>query len=203
MVVVSYNSFNDFQRDKFFKFCQEQSKDISQPAHVNMWSADWEDQPHTLPYILSNTNRYRSSNGDFNVVFENDEIIGCAGVYKSTFSNYISIAGCRLWIDSGYRNFAIPRNVLLPVHKQWSLDNDCKAVAITFNEYNKNLIQTFKRTRLGESSKRISSRESQHLFFTGLLEVDFPVNIQYTKQWVAYEQLDPTFVFDWNTIKWK
>ena len=203
MIVLSYNSLSSHQHRSFFNFCKEQANDTSQPAHVNMWNSNWEEHSHTLPYILKKTNRYNSPNGEFNVVFDGDSIVGCAGVYKSEFSNSISLAGCRLWISKQYRNLSVARNTLLPAHKRWSIDNNCQAVAITFNEYNKNLTRTFKRTRLGESSGRITSREPHHLFFTGLLEVDFPVNIQYTKQWVAYEQLDPTFVFDWNTIKWK
>jgi hypothetical protein len=46
----------------------------------------------------------------------------------------------------------------------------------------------------------MSDRQSHHLFYNGAIEVDFPVTIQYTKQWVMYEQLDPSFVFDWTII---
>lgn len=203
MIVVSYNSLSNNQRRLFFNFCQEQSKDTSQPAHVNMWEDNWEEQSHTLPYILTKTNRYNSPNGEFNIVFDGESIVGCAGVYKSEFSNIISLAGCRLWISKQYRNLSIARNIILPAHKKWSVDNNCQAVAITFNEYNKNLTRTFKRTRLGESADRIVSREPHHLFFTGMYELDFPVTVQYTKQWLIYEKLHSEFAFNWDTIKWK
>jgi hypothetical protein len=86
------------------------------------------------------------------------------------------------------------------MHKQWAIDNNCKAIAITFNDYNKNLIETFKRKRLGETR---SPRQLHHLFYNNFNVIDFPLNIQYTKQWIAYEQLNLNFMFDWNTIRWK
>ena len=69
-----------------------------------------------------------------------------------------------------------------------------------FNDYNKNLIEIFKRTRLSESALRIKSRGPADLFYTGLHEVDVPVNIQYTQQWVIYEKLDSKFDFDWKIL---
>jgi hypothetical protein len=73
---------------------------------------------------------------------------------------------------------------------------------LTFNEYNKNLINVFKRRRLGEKNDRCNTREPKHLFYTGLNEVPFAVTIQYTKQYALYEKIDSSFDFDWETIKW-
>jgi hypothetical protein len=81
------------------------------------------------------------------------------------------------------------------------MDKNMKIIALSFNDYNKNIIQIFKRGRLGEKPGRINSRESKNLFYNGLCEVKFPVTIQYTPQWVIYEQLDSSFKFDWNTLK--
>jgi hypothetical protein len=133
-------------------------------------------------------------------VFDDDKIIACGGVYLSNFSRNISLAGTRTWVDKKHRNKLIMREVLLPRQKAWSIEQDCKIVAISVNEYNKNLLKPFKRIRLGEDKNRMSDRQSHHLFYNGAIEVDFPVTIQYTKQWVMYEQLDPSFVFDWTII---
>ena len=78
--------------------------------------------------------------------------------------------------------------------------NECK---YSENEYNKNLIQVFKRRRFGENKERINNRQPHHLFYNGINELDFPVTIQHTKQWIIYENLDPSFNFDWSTIKYK
>jgi hypothetical protein len=184
---------------EFFNFCKEQSK-LKDPASVNMWNDLWDEQENTLPYILNKTDTFNANNGEFHVVFDNDKIIACGGVYKS---KSISFAGSRLWVDPAYRNYHIPRNIILPEHKKWSIDNSCKAVAICFNDYNKNLIETFKRTRLGEESSRITSRQPEHLFYSNFHQVDFPVMIRETKQWIAYEKLDESWNYDWSKISYQ
>jgi hypothetical protein len=80
------------------------------------------------------------------------------------------------------------------------MNKNIKMIALSFNEYNKNIIQIFKRVRLGEKPGRTNNREPKHLFYNGLQEVKFTVTIQYTQQWVIYEQLDNSFEFDWNTL---
>ena len=192
--------FNKDISDEFFKFCYNASLEKTQPASVNMWCPEGEDSTHTLPYILTHTNRFTGLNGKFFVLYDKKNIIGCSGVYLSNFSNNVALAGNRTWIDPRYRNLMLPREYLLPIQKEWSIKNKATTIALTFNEYNKNIITLWKRMRLGENR---SIREPKHIFYNGMIEVDFPVNIQYTKQWVVYEQLDPTFVFDWTTIKWK
>ena len=54
--------------------------------------------------------------------------------------------------------------------------------------------------RLGE--KR-TARQPYHLFYNNFNEVEFPVTIQYTKQWIIYEKLDPNFDFNWISIQCK
>jgi hypothetical protein len=192
-------TFNNNIKEKFFKFCKESSLQ-NDPASVNMWSNDWEIQSHTLPYILSNTNRYSSPNGEFFIVLDNSRIIGCSGIYFSNFSSNLALAGCRTWVTKEYRNKSLPREILLPAQKKWAQDRNASAIGLTFNEYNKNLISTWKRIRLGEQR---TTRQPHHLFYSNFNEVDFPVTIQYTKQWIIYERLDPAFDFDWTTIQCK
>ena len=56
----------------------------------------------------------------------------------------------------------------------------------------------WKRIRFGE--KR-TPRQSHHLFYNGVNELEFPVTIQNTKQWLMYEKIDSSFEFNWNTIR--
>ena len=90
---------------------------------------------------------------------------------------------------------------MLVEHKKWCINRNIKLIALTFNDYNKNIIQIFKRNRLGESNARVNKREPNNLFYNGIEEVEFPVIIQHTPQWVIYEKLDKSFNFDWATIK--
>ena len=191
------SSFDYTNVDNFLDFCKTASLEVDQPAASNMWHDNWSEENYTLPYILFKDNRFKNPKGEFFILKHNDLIIGCSGVYISEFNNQIGILGCRTWVSKDYRNQSLVRDYILPAHKQWAIDNNCKVIAITFNDYNKNLIETFKRKRLGETR---SPRQPHHLFYSNFNEVDFPVVIQHTRQWVIYEKLDVTFDFDWTSI---
>ena len=199
MKIVHYSDLSD--NSEFFDFLKTESLEVDQPAYVNLWSKDWETNVHTLPYILTNTNRFDGINGEFYIIYNDDKIVACSGVYISDFSTDIVIAGVRTWVNKNYRHLTLNKDYLLVEHKKWAISKNMKIIALSFNDYNKNIIQIFKRGRLGEKSGRISSRESKNLFYNGLREVKFPVNIQYTPQWVIYEQLDSSFEFDWSILK--
>lgn len=201
MHITPYTNLTALEKDNFFNFLKNESLETSQPAHANMWDDNWANLKNTLPYILEKTKRF--SEGTFSIIFDDNKIIGCGGVYQSDFCSDLTLAGTRAWITKNYRNKSIIRDTLLPYHKQWSIENNYRCVALCFNEYNKNLITTFKRVRLGENSNRINERTPKHMFYRNFHEVDFPVNIQYTKQWVVYEKLVDEWNFDWNKIKFE
>ena len=199
-VVTTFD--RDKDTDDILNFCNEEFKDVAQPSHVNMWDENWgNNQYHTLPYLLFKTTKFLNGNGEFFLVKNGNKIIACGGVYRSEFCTDLSLAGVRTWINRDYRNKQIAREYLLPEGKCWSLKNNFKATALSFNDYNKNIIKTFKRIRLGENSQR--DRTPRHMFYSNFNEVEFPVVIQYTKQWVVYEKLDSAWNFDWNKIKFK
>jgi hypothetical protein len=197
--LLKYNQLNTTQREIFFDFLKNACEETTQPAHENMWSTDWSNKDNTLPYLLEKTTRF-SNGGVYNIAFDNDIVIGCSGVYTSVFCPDLAIAGTRTWVAKNYRHLSIAREILLPAEKAWAIENKFKAIAICFNDYNKNMIKIWKRIRFGE--KR-TARQSHHLFYNGVNELNFSVIIQYTKQWLIYEKLDPSFEFDWTTIKCK
>jgi hypothetical protein len=201
MKIVQYSEL--VTNIEFFNFLKTESLEISQPASTNLWAEDPKSNCHTLLYILTNTTRFNGVNGDFHILYDNDKIVACSGVYISEFSKDVAIAGVRTWVNKEYRHLALNKEYLLAEQKKWAIAKNAKIIALSFNEYNKNIIQIFKRTRLGETSERIKNRKTKHMFYNGLQEVKFPVTIQYTKQWVIYEELNSEFTFDWNTIKWK
>jgi hypothetical protein len=162
-----------------------------------MWDDDWGNKIITLPYLLEKTTRF-TIGGKYNIVFVNDTVVACSGIYTSAFCAELAIAGTRTWIHKDYRNKSIARDILLPAEKAWAIENKFKAIAICFNDYNKNMTKIWNRIRFGE--KR-TPRQSHHIFYNGVNELEFPVTIQYTKQWVMYEKLDPSFDFDWSSIK--
>jgi hypothetical protein len=199
MKVVDFYELSTDQVDNFFSFLKSQQT-TNDPAWTNMWDDNWQNKANTLPYILIQTNKYNGANGAFYVVYDDEKVVACGGVSKLATNAFIAIAGTRTWIAEEYRHQCIARNYLLPKHKAWAIKNKCKQVAVTFNEYNKNIIVIWKRNRLGENR---GPREPHHLCYSNLNEVAFPVIIQYTPQWVIYEKLDVDWQFNWQCISQK
>jgi len=199
MQIKTYQKLQN--KEQFIDFCQYESQLQEKDAKDNMWSDDWKNKSNTLPYILENTNRFDGINGEFFILFDGDTIVACGGVYGSAFNNQIALAGVRTWVKNGYRHLSLNKEYLLVEHKKWCVDRNIKLIALSFNDYNKNIIEIFKRNRLGEKNERINKREPKNLFYNGMEEVGFPVIIQYTPQWVIYEKLDKNFNFNWESVK--
>lgn len=200
MKLVTYNNLSVIEKENFYTFLKSTQLE-TKPASANMWQDDWISKDTTLPFILKNTDRFNTVNGEYYILFDQSTIVACGGVYISDFSQDVAIIGVRTWVNKDYRNKSILREQLLPAQKKWCTDRNIKIIALTFNEYNKNLIQVFQKRRLGETIDRITTRKPYHLFYNNLTKVEFPVVIQYTKQWVIYEILDSTFNFDWKSIE--
>lgn len=192
-VLHKHSELSQEQQIIFENYCKEQSKSAD-PAAKNMWGHGL----NTLTYILSNTDRFKSRKGEFYILFADNSIAACSGVYISEFSKYIALAGTRTWTTKEFRNLNLSRNYLLPAQKAWAIEHECKQIAICFNDYNKKLMRTPFRSRLGEPP---IFRTSRHLFHSNINEIPFAVNIQDTPQWVLYESLDTNWNFDWTSIK--
>jgi hypothetical protein len=197
----TYKSLSKKEKEHFFEYLKS-IEEKGKSAYANMWNDDWQNNVNTLPYVLEKTDRFNRIKGDYHIIYDGSTIIACGGVYISDFSNRIAIGGVRTWVTKEYRNNSILREYLLPAHKLWCQERNIDILALTFNEYNKNLPQVFKRRRLGEYIERITTREPKHLFYSGLNEVPFALSIQYTKQWLIYERLSD-WNFNWESIKWK
>ena len=139
-LIKEFNSNKD--TDKLLSFCRqtENSTDI---AAANMWNENWQFEKNTLPYIILKTDQFKDSNGRCYLLCKDGDIIGCSGIYRSSFSNDVAIAGVRLWINKKYRNLALAREYFLPRQKLWAIDQNFKIVALTFNDYNKNFLRMF------------------------------------------------------------
>ena len=195
----TYTSLNKKEKNHFFEYLRS-IKATNVQSYANMWDDNWITEVNTLPYVLENTDRFNDNNGKFHIIYNDSDIVACGGVYQSQFNDLIGIGGVRTWTNDKYRHQSLLREFLLPLHKTWCIEHNMKMIVLSFNEYNKNLIQVFKRRRLGEQKERIHNREPHHLFYNGVNELEFPVTIQYTKQWIMYEKLDPLFEFDWSSI---
>ena len=194
----SFHSLTTTERNVFFEYLKNikvnQNKDL---AAVNMWSDDWENNPKTLMYMLCKTELLAGSNGDYHVIFDEQGDVACsAGVYKSDFDSLFGLS-TRLWVQKKYRNLYLAGYNLQMEMKKWCLHNGCKAGGMSFNEYNKNLKYLFIRRR---GAPELTQK---NMYYNGLWEVEYPVDIKYTKQWLIYEKFDLTYEFDWNSIRAK
>lgn len=201
MIYRNFYELTFKEKTQFIEYLKSVKEQSNSPAVENMYDSNWHTLSHTLPYILEHTGRFYGESGQFHILYDNDNIVACGGVYKSFFNDKIALAGVRTYVDVKYRHNSILREHLLPLHKRWAIDNGCNIVGLSFNEYNKNIIEIFKRRRLGESLERLE-REPHHMFYNGLNEVNYSVNIQNTKQYLIYETLNE-YAYDWNIIKWE
>lgn len=193
MQIVEYN---DSYKNQLFEFLIKEAKS-NELAKINMWQENWQDYPNSLPYKLLTEKLFNSPKGVLLLALESDNIVACSGAYISNFNQHLLIAGTRTWITKEHRNKHLTRELFLPAQKQWAIINGMRAIALTFNEYNSNLIQAFNRKRLGENRTK---REPHHMFYNGVIEVPFPVTIQHTKQYVIYEEITE-WDFDWESIR--
>lgn len=183
---------------EFFNFLKTSSLEIDHPASTNMWSEDWETDNTTLPYLIYKKKRFSDPKGEFYILKINGKIEAVSGVYISDFDNNVALGGVRAWVNKEYRGKYITGKYLLSKHYQWAKDNGAKLFFVSFNEYNKNMIKFVKRSGFG----RTKNRTPDMAFYRGVYEAPFPLNIQYTKQWVVYDKIDPNYEFDFEKIKW-
>ena len=108
------------------------------------------------------------------------------------------MAGVRSFITPEQRAKMYIGHHLLPLHLAWAKNKNLKTVLLSFNLYNKRLMNYFKRSGMGVPKERNSSR----LFYNGVHEVPFSVNIQHTEQWVLYHKIDENYIPNWEKIKW-
>ncbi len=196
----SFSSLSDKERHIVFEYIKhvalEEAKDL---AAVNMWNPDWENDPKTLMYMLCKTDTLTGDNGEYYLIFDELGEVACsAGVYRSEFDKSFGVA-TRLWVRKKYRNLRLGGVTVLKAVRKWCIEHNCKACGLTLNQYNRHIVTVYKRKGVGVSFK--PSLKEDEFFYNGITEVDFPVTIKYTKQWVAYEKLDSMYEFDWESIR--
>lgn len=190
--MISINEYADSMLSDLLSYCKMEYS-IKDSASVNMWDNSWHDKPNTLPYILSYSDRFTSPNGKFYLLRDSDKIIGCAGVYKSSFSEKVAFLGVRSWVSKEYRMRQLVRNYLLPAQRDWAIEHGAEVVALSFNHYNKNLIKMFTKGQV------LLTRTEKHMFYKNFNALKYPVYVQGILQWIIFENLSD-YQFDWASI---
>jgi hypothetical protein len=190
--MISVKEYTPELFDDVLEFCKNQFDEST--VSNNMWSENWMHDSSTLLYILQKNERFSKDSGTFHLLYDDDTIIGCGGVYISDFSPHVAIAGNRTWIDKKYRNLQYMKNYILVENKAWVTKKAVDVIALSFNSYNKNVIKLFIK------GMNIGTRTERHVFYNNFNILDFSVIIQHTPQWVIYENLTD-FRYDWTTLR--
>lgn len=199
--IKEYSNLTKSELKVFWDTIKEECSKDDSPAMVNMYSLNWRVEQNTLRYILEVEEKFK--HGKYFILFDDKLPVASGGVYFSEWTDDIAMGGIRTWAHTEHRNKLLVAEHILPACKSWAIDNNCQAITLTFNDYNKNLIKVCIRTRAGESATRISGRTPRRLFYNGANVVDFPLEINYTKQWLIYEKLNNDFSFNWEEFKWR
>ena len=192
------NDYHITNKDMILSYCKNAFAEKSEPSYVNMWADDWENKSATFPYLIYISDRFKNNKGEMFVLLDdNDNILALSGVNISDFDNNVALGGVRTWLNKEMRGkFVIGRNIL-PVQLKWAKEHKMKTIALTFNDYNKRLIPYFKRSGFGIEKKR----NINSMFYNGQFHVEFPVIINYTKQWVIYHKIDELYQPNWEKIR--
>lgn len=185
-------------KNKILNYCRNAFLEKDEPSHVNMYSSDWENDVASLPYLIYCSNRFKNGNGDmFALLDQDNNICALSGVNISDFDRNVALAGVRTWLNKKLRGEFFIGRYLLPEHLSWAKSQHLKTVALTLNDYNKRLLPYFKRSGIGIRKNRIPTS----MFYNGQFHVDFPVIINYTKQWVIYHKIDEQYEPNWESIR--
>lgn len=186
-----------------FTFCKECELDVAKHASQNMAFTNWENKPNTLLYILLKTNRFKNGNGIFSFIYDNNKIIASSGAYKAEFDSNVIIGAVRAWKMPNYRGSIVVAEHIMPIHLKWAVDNHGKVFALTFNEYNKNVMMSMNRQGKYAKAKNkyflFGSKSSN--FYREFLPLPFKVMIQNTEQYVIYRNLVDGYEPLWPKIE--
>lgn len=199
VISIFENNYHIVNKDKILEYCKQAFAEKTEPSHANMYSSDWENDVAVFPYLIYCSDRFKNDKGDMFVLLdENENICAFSGVNISDFDSNVALGGVRTWLNKELRGKFVIGRYILPIQLRWAKDRNLKTIALTFNDYNKRLLPYFKRSGFGIEKKR----NVDSMFYNGQHHVDFPVTINYTKQWVIYHKIDETYEPNWESIRY-
>lgn len=173
---------------------QRHSKGPSPSANMTMDAKI----PGGLGHILFIERRFKPTNGQFYLLYKDNDIIAVSGIYKSDFDKNIAIAGVRTWTLEEHRGKRfLHGDILLPEQEKWAINNNIKSILLTFNDYNLWLFEFIKRMN---QKKSVSLGVKTSNFYMGFQPLPDQLYIKNTYQYVLEKKLDPTFTWDSTSL---
>jgi hypothetical protein len=185
MNIVDTNDYCDIE--KLIRFCKDAAYD-DVPSSENLNVEDWKNKPHTLLYNLFISQRFAKENRAGYIIGEKDDkYVAGSGFYPLDVNPNICIAGTRTYTIIKSRGDFIHGNSILPKQIELAKKYNYKTIIMTFNEYNLWLKEGIE--KLGKKEISAIGRKVPEVYF-GWTSLEYPINIQYTKQWCLYKHLD-------------
>lgn len=178
------------ERITVFNFCQTAITDIKKPASINIDPTDWVNQPHTLMHALFIQRRFDANNRAGYFLLEKEgKIIAGSGCYPLPEDPNICNVIVRGYTVKEERAKFSHGRYLLPKQIETAKQYNFKTLLFTVNEYNLHLKDGILKLSNGGASLGERVPES----YSGWKSLDYPVTIQYTKQWCLYKHLDESY----------
>lgn len=198
------SDLSKIDKEKLIQLC-EQSLDDDMPAATNMDVNNWSSKSNTLLYNLYIKKIYNKENkAGFFILENNNRYIAASGFYPFPDNLNICILGSRTYTSKDFRGQTLQGQYILPAQFNNAIDLNYKTVVITFNEYNLWLKKCIEQLS-NKKGKVIANRIPD--FYRDWKTLPFPIELNYTKQWVLFKHIDDSYTDDFlsfmKDLKWK
>lgn len=188
MNIIDTNNSCDIE--KVINFCKDAADD-NMPGAKNLEVHDWDKKPHTLLYNLFIQHKFAKEKRAGYIIAEKDnKYVAGSGFYPLDSDPNICVAGTRTYTVIKGRGDFTHGNFILPKQIELAREYNYKTIILAFNEYNlwlKEGIEKLGRREISAIGKKVPET------YFGWSSLDYPINIQYTKQWCLYKHLDQSY----------
>jgi hypothetical protein len=200
MKLISINEELNFE--KIYNFCKCAANDDN-PAADNMSVSDWENNSASLLNAIYKQKRFdKTNNADYFFLEHNDHYIAGSGFNHLDCDANICILGVRTHTLISYRSQLLHGNLILPTQKEIAKQLGYKSLIMTFNEYNRWLIDCINHLSVNKG-KILGHRVPE--FYKNWNTLDFKISVRHTDQLCCYQHIDTsyseTFFNSLNTIR--
>lgn len=174
-------------------FCVEASQEQDKPAAANMRVEGWREDSASMLYVSLIEKRFSPPTGVMHFVrqHESRKVVALAGAYRSDIREDIAVLGVRAWTLKPYRSRFLLGDYLFPAQLEWAINNQFRAIFLTFNQYNEWLAQMIIRASEGKPL-RFGMKTSE--FYQGFHRHPKLVRVKHTPQILLYKPIDPDWV---------
>lgn len=190
---------SNFNQEQLEIFCQNSISDTEMKATVNMDFENWQEKPHTLLHAVFIQKRFDHNNrAAYFLLDKENKYIAGSGCYPLATDPNICIIAVRGYTVKKHRSRLVQGKHLLPAQVDFAKQQGFKTMILTVNEYNiwfKDGIE-----KLSNGLSFLGTKVPK--VYEGWKSFEFPVTIQYTKQWCLYKNIDETYYNNfYNSMK--